>query len=74
MAKITSINNYIICFIDIQNNKTLITQFNIKDLPTSIIISNNQEETRHSGYSYKEYSQWIYNNNHGDKTWSNLSY
>jgi thiol-disulfide isomerase/thioredoxin len=70
--KIQEFKKYIVCFINTDNNKSLVQEYKIKSLPTSIIISNNTEEARKSGYKYNDYCEWLQNNNHGEKTWSDL--
>lgn len=71
---IREFNGYIVCFIDIDNNKDITNKFQIKELPTSIILYKNNEEKRKSGYKKIEYTNWLkLNQNHGENTWSKLS-
>lgn len=70
--KIQEFKEYIVCFINTDNNKTMVQEYKIKSLPTSIILSKDTEETRKSGYKYDDYCKWLQNNNHGEKTWSDL--
>lgn len=70
--KIKELKEYIICFINIENNKNLIKEYDIKSLPTSIILSNNKQETRKTGYKYEDYCKWLQDNNYREKTWSDL--
>lgn len=71
--KLKQFDSYIICFINIDKNKELVKEYNIQTLPTSIIIVNNKEQSKIIGYDAKTYYEWLKYNNHGDKTWSNLS-
>jgi thioredoxin-related protein len=73
LEKITELNNYVVCLIDIGINKTLVKHYKIKSLPTSVIVVSNKEQDRKVGYELEDYSEWLKNNNHGEKTWSNLS-
>ena len=74
IINIREFDNYIVCFIDIDDNKTITNKFQIKELPTSIILHNDTEEARKSGYKKTEYIKWLdINQNHGEKTWSKLS-
>jgi thioredoxin-related protein len=73
-STIREFDDYIVCFIDIDNNKELTNKFQIKELPTSIIVYKNNEEVRKSGYKKNEYIKWLkLNQNHGENTWSKLS-
>lgn len=59
---ITEFSNYIVCFIDTDKNKTLVDQYRIKGLPTSIIITHKEEELdRKSGYKRSSYNEWLKN-------------
>lgn len=74
IANIKEFDNYIVCFLDIDNNKDITNKFQIKELPTSIILYKNNEEKRKSGYKKIEYTNWLkLNQNHGENTWSKLS-
>ena len=57
---IKAFDSYIVCFINTDSNKTLVHQFRIKGLPTSIIIDNKENElSRKTGYKKKEYEEWL---------------
>lgn len=72
---IEELKYYIVCFIDTDLNKGLVAEYKIKGIPTSIILYKKEEEARKSGYRKLEYRRWLEENkNHGEKTWSNLSY
>ena len=74
ISTIREFDDYIVCFIDIDNNKDITNKFQIKELPTSIILYKNNEEARKSGYKKTEYIKWLkLNQNHGENTWSKLS-
>ena len=72
IGKIKEFKEYIVCLINIDNNQTLVNEYKIKGLPTSIILSDDKEEARKSGYKYNDYCKWLQDNNHGEKTWSDL--
>lgn len=54
---------FIICLLDIDHNKDLTKAFEIKNIPTSIIIDcsgeKNIEISRKKGYVYEDYLNWI---------------
>jgi thiol-disulfide isomerase/thioredoxin len=56
-------HKYVVCFLDIDNeiNKKLVAQFNIKSLPTSIIIDQkqNKEIKRKNGFVKEAYQSWL---------------
>lgn len=70
--KIQEFKSYIVCFINTDTNKSLVQEYRVRSLPTSIVIFNDKEEARKSGYKYSDYCKWLENNNHGEKTWSDL--
>jgi thioredoxin 1 len=45
--------------IDVDLNPDLKKQYSVKSLPTSILIKNNKEVSRKSGYDKKEYQKWL---------------
>lgn len=57
------VKNYEICYIDIdeQSNKDLMKHFNIKMVPTSILVDpkNNKEVKRITGYIADNFKQWL---------------
>lgn len=55
--------NYIACFINIENDKSKLKTYHVKNIPASIIIdSKGQEISRKIGYKNKEYNEWLKNN------------
>ena len=53
-------NKFIICIIDTDINKNFAKKFNIKSLPTSLIISKDEKILSSKiGYNKKDYEQWI---------------
>lgn len=57
--QITEMNNYIICIIDTDFDAEYATRFDIKILPTSVILVNNKEKSRKIGYIHNEYKVWL---------------
>jgi thioredoxin-related protein len=57
------VRNYEICYIDIdeQSNKDLMKHFNIKMVPTSVLVDpkNNKEVKRITGYIADNFKQWL---------------
>lgn len=52
---------YLLCIINIDKNKSLVNKFNITGLPTTIAITSNEKELcRKSGYQKKSYEAWLY--------------
>ena len=52
-------SQHIICLIDTDKHRDLVSQYNIKTLPTSIILDNNYEEDRKNGYNKDKYLNWL---------------
>jgi thiol-disulfide isomerase/thioredoxin len=56
-------HKYVVCFLDIDNtiNDKLVDSFNIKSLPTSIIIDQrqNKEIKRKNGFVKEAYKSWL---------------
>ncbi len=53
-------NNFVICIIDYDTNKTLVRKYKVKSLPTSIILKNKTEVNRKIGYKNKQdYINWL---------------
>lgn len=76
-TKIKQFDNYVVCFIDTDSggNVSLVQKYAIRSLPTSLVISDGEEESRKSGYKYRDYCEWLDNNkNHGEKTWSEIKF
>jgi len=59
---IAELNSYIVCFIDTDKNKTLVDQYRVRGLPTSVIIDYEEKElSRKSGYKKNSYNEWLKN-------------
>lgn len=56
------LNNYKICFIDADANKELKTKYNIKSMPTSIILLNKQIISKKIGFEINDYNKWLEEN------------
>jgi thioredoxin-related protein len=59
MDKIREFKKYVVCYIDINQFQFLVQKYQIKNLPTSIIIFDDKEEDRKSGYKYSDYCEWL---------------
>lgn len=59
MDKIQEFKKYVVCYIDINQFQPLVEKYQIKNLPTSIIMLNDKEENRKSGYKYNDYCEWL---------------
>lgn len=55
------IDPYIICYLDLNKDPTLKKDFNIKIIPDSRIIINNEQRTQIKGYSKNNYIKWLNN-------------
>lgn len=54
---------YIVCFIDTDKNKNLVEKYEIKGLPTSVIIDSRENElSRKMGYKQIDYNKWLDSN------------
>ena len=54
------LDNLIVYYVDYDKNKSLAKKYNIRSLPTSVIIQNGKEIGRRVGYSdKKQYSDWL---------------
>jgi thiol-disulfide isomerase/thioredoxin len=71
VSQISNFKYYIVCFINSDKNKNIVSDYKIKSLPTSIIIYQNIEEVTKIGYSYDDYQKWLFNNKeHGKISWT----
>lgn len=56
------LDNYIVCYIDIDENKNLKNKFEIKAVPDSRLIIKQKEKNKIIGYNKLKYKKWISNN------------
>lgn len=56
---INGFDDKIVCLLDTDEEKRLSRKFNVKSLPTSIMIHNGQETSRKSGYNKQSYEEWL---------------
>lgn len=56
-----TLDNYIICFIDIDTHRDLMKEYRVKTIPDSRILKNNIEVTRMVGYNKSRFYNWINN-------------
>lgn len=54
-----NLDDYVVCIIDCDERKDLAVKYQIKKLPTSVIINNKKEVGRLIGYSRNNYQNWI---------------
>jgi thioredoxin-like negative regulator of GroEL len=55
------LDNYIVCYIDIDKNKDLKKEFDVKTLPDSRILIDKKEISQYKGYDKSKYKKWINN-------------
>jgi thioredoxin-related protein len=53
------IDNKIICYIEYDKNRALAKKYNVKSLPHSVIISDNNIVKEYIGYEKVKYSEWL---------------
>jgi len=56
-----NIDNYVVCYVDIQKDKISKVKYNISTIPDSIIIDSNKTKSRQTGYSIEKYKTWLKN-------------
>ena len=56
-----AIDEYIICYIDIQKHNDLKTQYGVSIIPDSRIIKSNKETDSIKGYGTQKYISWLNN-------------
>jgi thioredoxin-related protein len=56
-----AVDKYIICYLDVQKDKSLKKTYNIGAIPDSRILINNIEKSTNKGYSKNSYIKWISN-------------
>jgi thioredoxin-related protein len=56
------LENKIICYIDILNNKDFIEEYEIKKIPDSRILLNNKVRSKITGYDKVKYKTWLSSN------------
>ena len=60
ISNIPEFSKFIICVLDIDENKKLSRQYKIRSLPTSIMLDNKLiEKSRIVGFSKREYLKWL---------------
>lgn len=64
--KSLDLDDYTVCVVDIDVNKDLARKYKAKSLPTSVVLENNKEMSRHVGYEKEGYQAWL-NSNREDK-------
>lgn len=52
-------DKYILCLVDINKNKIIADKYKVKILPTSIVLKDNIEQERISGYNKNDYINWL---------------
>lgn len=57
-----NMNNFLVCVVNSDERRDLFSKYKIKSLPTSIVIEQNKEKSRISGYSQEKYSDWLNKN------------
>lgn len=56
-----SIDSFIVCYIDLENNPAYRKKYNLSTIPDSRIIVNGKQVSRMQGYSRSDFSKWIEN-------------
>jgi|688.fasta_scaffold139653_3 thiol-disulfide isomerase/thioredoxin len=56
-----SINEYIICYIDVKDNLNLKNKYKISSIPDSRIFIDNEQVSKTTGYSKDTYKKWLNN-------------
>lgn len=54
-----NLEGYVVCVVDVTEQRDLKKQNNISTLPTSIVMSGGKEVSRITGYSAKQYKEWL---------------
>lgn len=62
ITSIKPLEQSIVCILDVEKNSALVDKYQIKGLPTSVIIINNKEHSRKSGYKKRDYETWLNGN------------
>jgi thioredoxin 1 len=57
-----NLDNYKIYFIDVDENKELKIKYDVKSLPTSIILSNEKIISKKIGFNKNDYNKWLEDN------------
>lgn len=57
----TTVDKYIVCYIDIQNNSNLKNKYEVSTVPDSRIIKDNNTVSTIIGYSKNAYQKWLNN-------------
>ena len=55
-------DDYTVCVVDADTRKDLRDKYGVKSYPTSIIVRNNKEVSRISGYDKEDYEKWLESN------------
>lgn len=60
------LDGYTVCVVDVDSRKDLARKHETKSLPTSLVLENKKEVSRHVGYEKEGYQAWL-NSNREDK-------
>lgn len=63
--------NYTICFVNVDENKNLKNKYNVKSLPTSIILFNKKIVDKKIGFEKESYNLWLKQNKKNNSNNSN---
>lgn len=53
------VDNKVICYVEYDDNRLLAKKYNVKALPHSLIINNNNIVKEYVGYEKVKYSEWL---------------
>jgi thioredoxin-related protein len=56
-------DRYIICYVDLEKNPEMKSEYNVSMIPDSRILKNDNQISKIKGYSPKSYQDWIKSNN-----------
>lgn len=54
-----NLDDYVICTIDADENKSLARKYKVRSYPTSIVIKNGNELARKIGYKKVDFENWV---------------
>jgi thioredoxin-like negative regulator of GroEL len=57
-----NLDGYLVCTVDVEENRDIKRKHAVRMLPTSIIMENGKEASRHKGFDKKSYDAWVEEN------------
>jgi len=58
----SNLDGFLFCFVDATKKTSLVGQYKVKKLPTSVMLKNGKETSKKVGFAKGEYDEWLSSN------------